>query len=41
MLDIGEVAAATGLAPSALRHYEVKGLIRPAGRHGLRRSRRS
>ncbi|HET9134094.1 MAG TPA: helix-turn-helix domain-containing protein, partial [Gemmatimonadales bacterium] len=29
--------AATGLAPSALRHYEAKGLIRPAGRHGLRR----
>jgi DNA-binding transcriptional MerR regulator len=31
-LTITEVAAATGLAPSALRYYERKGLIAPAGR---------
>jgi len=36
-LDIGKVAEMTGLAPSTLRHYEDKGLIKPIGRHGLRR----
>lgn len=36
-LDIAEVARRTGLAPSALRFYERKGLIEPAGRAGLRR----
>ncbi|MQY27157.1 MerR family transcriptional regulator [Nocardia aurantia] len=38
LLDIAEVAARSGLAPSALRFYEKKGLIVPAGRNGLRRS---
>jgi DNA-binding transcriptional MerR regulator len=37
LLDIGEVAELTGLAPSALRFYERRGLVEPAGRHGLRR----
>jgi len=36
-LDIGEVAAATGVAASALRFYERCGLLTPAGRSGLRR----
>lgn len=36
-LDIAEVARRSGLAASALRYYEAKGLIRPMGRHGLRR----
>ncbi|MEH6776397.1 MAG: helix-turn-helix domain-containing protein [Cereibacter changlensis] len=36
-LDIGEVAARSGVAPSALRHYEVVGLIASVSRHGLRR----
>lgn len=36
-LDIGEVAGLTGIAPSALRYYEKKGLIKPIGRNGLRR----
>lgn len=36
-LDIGEVARRSGLAVSALRHYEDKGLIRSIGRRGLRR----
>ncbi|HGY1466789.1 TPA: helix-turn-helix domain-containing protein [Klebsiella aerogenes] len=36
-LDISEVAALSGIAPSALRFYEKKGLIKPIGRHGLRR----
>ncbi|NJP49814.1 MerR family transcriptional regulator [Streptomyces sp. SBST2-5] len=40
MLDIGEVARRTGLAPSALRFYERKGLIAPEGRNGLRRAYR-
>ncbi|MFI7444453.1 MerR family transcriptional regulator [Nonomuraea indica] len=38
LLDIGEVARASGLAPSALRFYERKGLIAPVGRNGLRRA---
>ena len=36
-LSIGEVAAATGLRPSALRYYEGVDLIRPAARVGGRR----
>lgn len=36
-LDIGEVAKRVGLAPSTLRYYEEKGLIRALGRSGLRR----
>ncbi|MER7728036.1 MerR family transcriptional regulator [Streptomyces sp. NPDC096323] len=38
LLDISEVAQCSGLAPSALRFYERKGLIAPAGRNGLRRT---
>lgn len=37
MIDIAEVAQASGLPASALRYYEEKGLIRSAGRRGLRR----
>jgi DNA-binding transcriptional MerR regulator len=37
LLDIGEVARRSGMAPSALRYYEEKGLIASCGRHGLRR----
>ncbi|MGA4792100.1 MerR family transcriptional regulator [Nocardia sp. AB354] len=40
VLDIAEVAAQTGLAPSALRFYEKRGLIEPEGRNGLRRTYR-
>lgn len=36
-LDISEVAKRSGVAASALRYYEAKGLIRPAGRAGARR----
>ena len=36
-LDIGEVAAKSGLKPSALRYYEASGLISSVSRHGLRR----
>lgn len=36
-LDIGEVAARSGISPSALRYYEEAGLISSVGRHGLRR----
>jgi DNA-binding transcriptional MerR regulator len=38
LLDIAEVAARSGLAPSALRFYEKRGLVEPAGRNGLRRT---
>ncbi|MFI8895478.1 MerR family transcriptional regulator [Streptomyces paradoxus] len=38
LLDIAEVARRSGLAPSALRFYERKGLVAPAGRNGLRRA---
>ncbi|MEV5569053.1 MerR family transcriptional regulator [Spirillospora sp. NPDC052269] len=38
LLDIGEVARLSGHAPSALRFYESKGLIEPAGRNGHRRA---
>lgn len=37
MLDIGEVVEATGLAPSALRFYERRGLLSSSARNGLRR----
>lgn len=37
LLDIAEVAEHSGLAPSALRFYEKRGLIASAGRNGLRR----
>ena len=36
-LDIGEVAAKTGIRPSTLRYYEEVGLISSISRHGLRR----
>lgn len=36
-LDIGEVAAVTGIQASTLRFYEKKGLTTPIGRNGLRR----
>ncbi|WP_063062098.1 MerR family transcriptional regulator [Nocardia sienata] len=38
LLDIAEVAERSGSAPSALRFYERRGLIRSAGRNGLRRT---
>ncbi|WP_027135874.1 helix-turn-helix domain-containing protein [Geminicoccus roseus] len=37
MMDIGEVARRSGVPASTLRYYEEVGLIRPLGRHGLRR----
>ena len=37
LLDISEVSARAGIAPSALRYYEEIGLIASAGRRGLRR----
>lgn len=37
LLDIGEVAKASGVSPSALRYYEETGLIFPVARRGLRR----
>ncbi|HVV10979.1 MerR family transcriptional regulator [Amycolatopsis sp.] len=40
MLDIAVIAEKSGLAPSALRYYEQKGLISSAGRNGLRRTYR-
>ena len=36
-LDIAEVAQQSGIAASALRYYEEKGLIASVGRRGLRR----
>jgi len=36
-LDISEVAQRSGVAASALRYYEEKGLIASIGRRGLRR----
>jgi len=36
-MDINAVSKASGLPASTLRYYEEKGLIRSAGRHGLRR----
>ena len=38
VLDIAEVAETSGLAPSALRFYEKKGLLSSSGRNGLRRT---
>ncbi|MFC4122157.1 MerR family transcriptional regulator [Nonomuraea zeae] len=40
LVDIGEVSRRTGLAASALRFYERKGLIEAEGRNGLRRAYR-
>lgn len=37
LLDIGEVVRRSGVAASALRHYEAIGLIEAVGRRGLRR----
>ncbi|WP_306958222.1 helix-turn-helix domain-containing protein [Agrobacterium tumefaciens] len=37
LLDIGEVAAQSGIKPSALRYYEEAGLISSVSRHGMRR----
>jgi MerR family redox-sensitive transcriptional activator SoxR len=37
-MDIGEVAERSGLAASALRYYERRGLIASSGRNGLRRT---
>ena len=37
MMDISEVAKASGLPASTLRFYEEKGLIQSTGRSGLRR----
>ncbi|WP_165222290.1 helix-turn-helix domain-containing protein [Affinirhizobium pseudoryzae] len=37
LLDIGEVAAQSGVKPSALRYYEEAGLITSVSRHGMRR----
>ena len=34
LLDIGELAARTGVAPSALRYYEREGLLRSWERVG-------
>ncbi|MCL4865392.1 MAG: helix-turn-helix domain-containing protein [Gemmatimonadales bacterium] len=36
-MDISEVARQSGVAPSALRFYEERGLIQSTGRRGLRR----
>lgn len=36
-LDISEVAKRSGIAASALRYYEERGLISSVGRRGLRR----
>lgn len=38
LIDIGDVARRSGLAPSALRFYERKGLIAAVARNGLRRA---
>ncbi|MFD0360535.1 MerR family transcriptional regulator [Nocardia sp. GCM10030253] len=40
LLDIAEVAERAGLAPSALRFYEKRGLVTSDGRNGLRRTYR-
>ncbi|ROO86433.1 MerR family transcriptional regulator [Actinocorallia herbida] len=40
LLDIGEVARVSGVAPSALRFYEKRGLLASDGRNGLRRTYR-
>lgn len=38
LIDIGEVCRLSALTPSALRFYERRGLITPAGRNGQRRA---
>lgn len=38
VMDIAEVAKRSGVAASALRYYERKGLIQPLGRAGARRT---
>ena len=35
--DISEISKVTGIASSAIRHYEEKGLLVSVGRRGLRR----
>src|SRR5215469_16970378 len=37
LLDIGDVASRSGMAPSALRYYESEGIIASVDRKGLRR----
>nr|WP_319387209.1 helix-turn-helix domain-containing protein [uncultured Roseibium sp.] len=37
LLDISEVSHHTGIAASAIRHYEEKGLLTSVGRRGLKR----
>lgn len=37
LLDISETSKQTGIAASAIRHYEEKGLITSVGRRGLKR----
>jgi DNA-binding transcriptional MerR regulator len=37
LLDIGEVASRSGMAPSALRYYESESIIASVDRKGLRR----
>lgn len=37
LVDIAEVSRRAGVAPSALRYYEDRGLIASVGRRGLRR----
>jgi DNA-binding transcriptional MerR regulator len=37
LLDIAEVASQSGIAASALRFYEERGLVRSVGRRGLKR----
>ncbi|HYZ92439.1 MAG TPA: MerR family transcriptional regulator [Actinomycetota bacterium] len=37
-LTIGDLAARTGVAPSALRFYERRGLLKPVGRAGGKRT---
>ncbi len=37
LMDISEVSKQTGVAASAIRHYEEKGLITSVGRRGLKR----
>jgi DNA-binding transcriptional MerR regulator len=38
VLTISDVHAQTGVAPSALRYYERRGLVRPVGRAGGKRT---
>jgi len=37
LLDISEISHQTGIAASAIRHYEEKGLLTSLGRRGLKR----